>query len=234
MTTDRKREIIATIVFVLLCAVFVAGWVREHDLRVHAEADSAADKKVADAAAVSIKTRDAAQVQVDADAVKQAAAVQTPQQAVEVIEHYLPAPVAVAGQPAASQSSIPVVATKDLPAAMQSQVPNAPTVALLTGDQVEQIAKDQIACAATTSDLGVCKADFADQVTQTNAYKASSASWEAAAKGGSKFKRFLTVAKYTGCAFVGGFAGSKLSPQNSGKASAIGAGTGVVACSLLP
>lgn len=233
MTLRTKIEIVAGVVVFLALAVFAVEAIRQHDRTVQAEASSAADQKIAAAAQASIVARDAQQATVDKTAVQQAAAVKTPQQAVQIIEHYLPAPVVIPGQPTPAPAAIPLVQTKDLPASVQAELPNAPgQLALLTPDQLQSIARADIACTATASDLSTCAKDKADLQTQLKAANDRANTWEAAAKGGTKFHRFLKAAERAGCSAVGSAAGSIVDKNHPTRDAAIGAAAGSAICSL--
>jgi hypothetical protein len=230
----KARTLIEILAGVFL-AIFLAGWWHEHELRLHAEAIADAQQKVATAAQQNIKDRDAIQAKSNAAFAAQAAAVQTPQQAAQVIVKFLPAPVAAAsfapGTPPPAQAQIPIVAAADLPAAVQSQLPAAPSYGIFTPDQMQSIARSEISCQATTQDLATCKADEVDLHTQVTAAQKQSAAWETAAKGGTKFHRLLKVGACIGISGGAAWAGSKFG-INPATGAAIGAAAGTVVCSL--
>ena len=231
MTTQRKIELFVVVGVILLGMAFVRGWMLEREARTKAESTAQQQAVVIAAAQSSIAARDKDAATLTATLTAQAARVQTPQQAAQVILRYLPAPPPVPGQPAAAPTVIPTIARTDLSPALQQSLPAAPSFTLLTPTQVEQVAKDELACDATRHTLAACQADTADLHAELTAQSAETSAWKAAAKGGTKFQRFVRVLKYTGCAAAGAGAGALAARNSPAPAAAIGAGAGVAACS---
>jgi hypothetical protein len=119
---------------------------------------------------------------------------------------------------------------------VRAQLPPAPSYVILTPDQSEAIAKNDLACDADKHSLQACTLQLADstQIAALNETKA--AKYAQAVKGGTILERVGRVLKYTACA-GGGAAIGALATRNSsmptqlGSVSA-GAAGGVIACSL--
>ena len=224
MTAQRKTEIVAVIVGLLFAAVFARGWFLEREARTTAERQVAVDQqKIADAQ-LAIHDRDAAAARTNAALLLQAAAIRTPAQAVRIIQEHFTAP-------AGSTAVAPVEVSKaDLPVAVQSKLPDSPGYTILTDLQAEDVARNQLSCDAARNDVKTCKADLADTQTQLTAAKDEARTWEAAAKGGTKWQRFGRVLKFVGCAGAGAAAGEFV--DHSARASAIGGAAAVAGCSL--
>ena len=224
MTAQRKVEIVAAVIVLALAAVFLRGWVLEREARTSAEKQAAVDQqKIADAQ-VAIHDRDAVSARIDAALQQQAAAIKTPAQAVRIIQEHFTSP-------AGSTAAAPVEVSKaDLPAAVQAKLPDAPGYAVLTDMQAADIARSQLSCDIARNDATTCKADLVDTQTQLTAAKDEARTWEAAAKGGTKWQRFGRVLKFVGCAGAGAAAGEFV--DHSARAAAIGGAAAVAGCSL--
>lgn len=236
MTDKLKIELLAValLLVALFAAVGIRGWIAERDARNQAELRSAVDEQQVKADAQAIAQRDKLQAASDAAAARQAAAIRTVPQAVQVIEHYLPTPLATPGQPTPAPS-VTVVATKDLPADVQREFPNEPSVGLLGADALKAIAQNDIACDAKAGDLLTCKADLADAQKTVAARTDEATQWQTVAKGGTKWHRFVGKVKDVGCAAAGAAAGA-IAGQSKPQAAAgagVGAAAGVTVCSLL-
>jgi hypothetical protein len=242
MTIQRKFEIGGFIVALVLCAMFVRGWMAERDARNSADAFAKAQTAKADVLARQITV---SQVQADdyrAIMAGESASVTTPQQAVKIITQYLPAPPAApstpgeAAAPAAEALPIPIVAANELDQLVRDQLPPAPSYAILTPDQTEAIAKNDLACDADRHSLAACTVQFADETKIAALNQSKADMYDQALKGGTWKQRVGRVLKYTGCA-AGGAAIGALATRNSptgtqlGSVSA-GAAGGVIACSL--
>lgn len=223
MTTQRRLEILGAF---LVVAVFFVCWQREREARLRAEVQSQTDEKLMQAKAAAIKDRDALAVQYTAALSRQAAAVQTPQQAAQVILRYLPQP---AGQPVAT---IPQVERAALSPEIQKTLPDAPSFSLLTPDQIQRVARDELACDATRHNLTACQQDAVDLKAQIALKIEEARTWETAAKGGTKLQRFGRVLKSVACAGAGAGLGALVSQKNQITGATIGAGVGVAGCSL--
>src|ERR1019366_6551395 len=176
---------------------------------------------------------------------RELAAVTTPQQAVKIITQYLPAPTAATGAPPgpsaasaapAAAQPIPVIAANELDQAVRDQLPPAPSYVILTPDQAEAVAKNDLVCEADRHSLAACSVQLADSTQIAALNDAKAKKYEQALKGGTVLQRVGRVLKYTACA-GGGAAIGALATRNSstptqlGSVSA-GAAGGVIACSL--
>ncbi len=232
MTTQRKFEIAGAIVLIIVMAIFLRQWIGEREARIRAEASARADEKIVATSDASIKARDAQAAQYAASLAQQAAAVQTPQQAAQVILHYLPTPGATQGQPTPAPQTIATVSAAQLSPELQKTLPAAPEYGILTDLQLRQVAKDELACDATRKELSACTSDQTDLRTQIAAKSDESDKWQAAAQGGTKWQRFGRVMKYVACAGGGAAAGELMAKGRPGVGAAIGGAAGVGVCSL--
>jgi hypothetical protein len=224
VTTQRKFEIGGAAGLAVLMLLFAVSWLRAREDNIRAAANAAADAKVVAASQQAIVSRDALATQYANSLTAKSATITTPAAAVQVIEHYLPAAIA--------QQPIAVVKTTDLPADVQKELPVSPSFAMLTPDQVQQVAKDELACDATQNTLTACKADIGSMQTQLKATSDEAAQWKTAAKGGTKWQRFGRIMKSVACAGAGAGAGALVDKQNAGIGAAIGGAGGVAACSM--
>ena len=227
MTTQRRFELITAAVVLAFALCFLRGWMLSRDAAIRADARAQADEQTVATAQQAIRDRDALAAQYNATLSAQASAIRTPQQAAQVILRYLPP--APAGQPA--QPPIVTIDRSTLPPDVQKQYPDAPQLALVAPTQLQQLAKDELACDATRHDLATCRADTHDLHLELDAKTDEAATWQAAAKGGTKWQRFGRVLKAVGCAAGGAGVGALASKQDP-RGAAIGAGAGVAACSL--
>lgn len=224
MTTARRLEILGAL---LAVAIFFVCWQREREARIRAEVQTQADEKLVQAKDAAIHDRDALDAQYAAALSHQSDAVKTPQQAAQVILRYLPAP---AGQ--AAPASIPEVPRAALSPEVQKTLPDAPSFSLLTPAQIQQVARDELACDATRHSLTTCQQDAVDLKAQVALKTDEAHTWETAAKGGTKLQRFGRVLKGVACAGAGATLGALASQKNPITGAAIGAGAGVAGCSL--
>jgi hypothetical protein len=231
MTTQRKIEIAGFIFVLLVLGCFARGWILERDARNQAEATAAAQTQIIAHDAAAIVSRDAAAQVYAKSLTDQAAAIRTPQQAAQTISRYLPTLESPAGAPAPAQAPA-IIQKTDLSAAEQAKLPDSPTYMVLTPAQAESVASLELTCDAATHTLTACQADKLDQAAQLAAALKESAAWEVAAKGGTKWHRFLTVAKFAGCAAGGALIGHLADKQSPTVGSAIGGAAAVGACSL--
>jgi hypothetical protein len=228
MKLTTWERLILGLTVLLFVGWFAYGLVVEHDLRVKAEAATAADAQVIAAKDQAIAATNAAAATANAALQHQSQALKTPQQAIQVIEHYLPAPAAGAPAPAPIQ----VVPKASLPAADQTGLPDAPDVALVPTDTLTALARQQLACQQTGNSLTACQQELADETAKYNAEVATAKTWETAAKGGTKFHRILRVARQAACSAVGAGAGKLVDTQHGAQGAALGAAAGVIVCSL--
>ena len=233
MTNQRKFEILGFLFISAIAICFVRGWQLERAARSSAETTTAQTHSLIVEQAKQIADRDALNAQYSQTLATAAKAIRTPAQAAQVIIHYLPAPVPVPGQPAPAPAAIPIVTAAQLPADVVKDLPVAPNYGILTGTQLEDIARNDLTCDAAQHSLTTCAADKASLAAELAATQKQSDTWEAAAKGGTKFHRFLGVAKFVGCAGLGAGAGAIADKKSPTIGSAVGAAAGVTVCSIL-
>lgn len=187
MTTERK--IIVVLSAVILLGASFAGFemLRAHDANLVASTQQkAADaQRAADDKAIS--DRDALLQTYQKQIIAQQAAIKTSSQAVQVIEHYVPAP--------ASQQPV-VVQKADLTPAEQAKLPDSPSYVVTTQEQAIDTAKSLLQCDANTKSLTTCQANLVDTQNKVVLAEKQSQTWENAAKGGSKWARIWTATKY--------------------------------------
>ena len=231
MTEQRKWEIFGFVAVLMIGAIFCRGWQLEREARTTAEAAAAAQQRIIAQQAEAIAARDAANQTYVQGLTSAARAIQTPAQAAQVIVRYLPAAPAGDGAPAQPQS-IATVARADLPAATQQQLPPAASYGILTDSQLQQVARNDLACDAAQHSLTTCQADKLDQAAQLDASQKETAAWKTAAQGGTRFQRFMRVAKFVGCAGLGAGAGAIADKKSPALGAPIGAAAGVTVCSI--
>jgi len=201
----------------------VRGWEQEKAARAKAEAVNAQNDRQIAALGSQIAQRDAEAALYArrlADAQK---AIQTPQQAVQVITRYLPAPDAA-----------PVVVGKaDLPQDVLSKLPDSPGYVIFTAKQAQDQAKRDLQCDADQNSLKACRADLIDTVGELGIEKRTAQAWETAEKGGTKWHRLVKSLKVTGCAAAGALVGAEATGgYERGGYAATGAAAGAIYCSI--
>lgn len=187
MTTERK--VILVLAIVIAAGVGFAGMqaVKAHDAALVATTQQQADAALKAEKAKGIADRDAMQASYEQRIAAQQAAVKTSAQAVQVIDHYVTTP----------EAAQPVVVQKEqLTQAEQAKLPDAPSYVVTTQQQSIDTAKKLLQCDADGSALSVCRSDLADTKTQYSIVSKEAATWEDAAKGGSKWTRIWNAAKY--------------------------------------
>lgn len=225
MTTERKILIFIALAFVVSVSIF--GWaaIKSRDAQVQAEAQIEADDAVKAEKDKAIADRDAQLKQYQATIAAQVARVSTADQAVQVIDHYLPA--------APGSSAAAVVAQKaDLPTSVTAQLPDAPSYVVETQGEAVDIAKGALQCDANTKALATCQADLVDAKSNLATETAEVGTLQVAIKGGTIAQRFKAGLKHALCggAAVGGaFLAGKSNPQTG----AIAGGGVFAACELL-
>jgi len=212
---------VLALILLAVCAVALRGWYLERGYRNAAEEQMKATARLVAEKDVQIEQRDArASAQASADA-RAAAAVRTPSQAAQTIIRYLPAP---------DQTPIRVVPDTPGPA---PELPDSPGSVVLSAAQGEDLARKLLICDGTTAELGACTQDRADLRNLIGSQKITIQAWEKAAKGGTVWSRLVHVAKLAGCAAAGAaVAGEVSSSALRGPYAGVGAGAGVVACSI--
>lgn len=201
MTTSTKLHIAAYSTLALCVIIFIAGWMKEHIASERAQAKADAQQVIIDRADKDMKQRDAA-FQAGMDSLRsQIAAVKTPEQAIRYIHDAVPA-------------LANVQQARDLPATL----PNAPipqgmrnvTVhdddAIVPSAQLLESAKLINGCQQDKVGFAKCQGDALDLQTKITATEKERDEWKAAAKGGTKFQRFVRAAKYLAIGAGIGFA----------------------------
>ena len=229
MTTERKVTIVLALILAV-CGVMAAySAIKSHDAQVQAAAQIKADEAIKAEKDKAIADRDAQLKDYQGAIAAQQAKVQTSAGAVQVIEHYLPAPT----------GSLPeaVVAQKaDLPASVASKLPDAPSYVIETQEEAVAVAKGALQCDADTRALNTCQADLKDTRANLLAEGNEVSTLQIEVKGGTKWHRFQTGLKHSLCggAAVGtailiGDRAGKSNAQNG----AISGGAVFAGCELL-
>ena len=225
MTTERKVTIVLALILAV-CGVMAAySAIKSHDAQVQAAAQIKADEAIKAEKDKAIADRDAQLKDYQGAIAAQQAKVQTSAGAVQVIEHYLPAPT----------GSLPeaVVAQKaDLPASVASKLPDAPSYVIETQQEAVAVAKGALQCDADTRALNTCQADLKDTRANLLAEGNEVSTLQIEVKGGTKWHRFKTGLKHSLCggAAVGAaMAAGKSNAQNG----AIAGGSVFAGCELL-
>lgn len=232
--TRRDIEIIVLVFAVVLGAAFLRGWMLEREARNSAEAFSQQQEALIAELNKSAEASRAQDEAYRAGKSAQAASVTTPQQAVKIITQYLPAPRTAPDASPAPQVAIPVVPAEQLDAAVRAELPAAPSYAILTPDQTEAIAKNDLECDADRHSLAACSQELADANQARQLTAAEAARWKQTAKGGTLLQRIGRVLKLSVCS-AGGAAIASYATNNSSSqyaAVASGAAAGAIACSL--
>lgn len=225
MTISKKMAIIIGLVLVLLFGILCKIAWEQHAAIASADKVSKSDQDKIDDFTDRISKRSASDIQQQAVAVEQQAAVKTSADAVKVITKYVPVPTIAPDQPSASF----VVDKEDFTPAVAMKIPDSPSYVVQTQEQSVLVAKDLIACEADRQSLNVCKANMTDMTSALAVQKQQVETWKAAAKGGTKTQRFMKVLKCAGFAGVGA-AGGALTKQPLW--AGVGATAGVAACQL--
>jgi hypothetical protein len=236
MTTLRKLEIGGLLAALLVAGLFLRGWMAERDARNTAEAFAKAQTVKADALAAQISASKDSAAAYEAGKAAAAAAITTPQQAVKIITQYLPAPPAAPGEAAPAPVAIPIVSANELDADLRAKLPPAPSYAILTPDQSEAIAKNDLACDAAQHSLAACSVQLGDETQIAALNQAKADKFEQAMKGGTWKQRVGKVLKSAACA-GGGSAIAALATRSSPASTqfgsvAVGAAGGAIACSI--
>lgn len=228
---DTKDRLIAALAAIIITALLVFAWLahQQNVALAHAtELSQAASAKIAalEADRATLSSADAAQ-QRAAKATE--ANVKTSADAVRTIIQYVPMPL-VQGATVAIAPQTSVIQRSDLTAVEQSKIPDAPAYVLETQDASIAVAKKLVACEATDASLTTCKAELVDSDAQAALLRQKAQTWESAAKGGSKSKRFLKLLKCAAFTGAGAAAGSiSGKPMYAG----VGAVAGFGACQVL-
>lgn len=225
MTTERKILITLALIIIIGGVLFGYSAFKNHDAEVKAAAQIKADEAIKAEKDKAMADRDAQLKQYQAAIASQAAKVSTASQAVQVIDHYLPAQT---GAPAPQ-----VVAQKsDLPSAITEKLPDAPSYVVETQSEAVDIAKGALQCASNTKALNTCQADLKDTQANLQTTNTEVSTLQTALKGGTRWQRFRAGLKHSLCggAAVGAaFLGSKSSAQTA----AISGGAVFTGCEVL-
>jgi uncharacterized protein HemX len=196
------REAVIGILAILLLAVGIFSWMQEHDARLKAEAQTAAQQKTIDQAA-----KDAQTVQQNLDAqmktleAERQAPATAPQIVIDAAKMFpgLAAPLQVV-QPAPVEQTVNGK-TEEIPSAPVVQIPQVDFAALQQG---------AITCQENSAKLDACTLTQADTQTELTQTKAQASEWEKTAKGGTWLHRAVTAAKWVVIGVAAGYVAGKL------------------------
>ncbi|MDR3723284.1 MAG: hypothetical protein P4K83_02190 [Terracidiphilus sp.] len=189
MDTKQKWEITGGIFLVLCLTVGAFTWLQQHDAALKAQGTSAtAEAKAQDQTALRQQLAET-QAKYDQAIAAQQAAVKTPQQAAQVIDHYIQVP---------DKSQTVIVSKAQMPAVVQAELPDAPSYAVQTEQKSEATAKQLLGCDQAQHDLGTCEQEKASLQTELQVMTADRDNWRNTAKGGTWWHRTLTAAKWVG------------------------------------
>lgn len=201
----------------------------EHQALQNANAVTATTQAAINTLVQNMAARDKADSAQQSAAKVAAANVKTSADAAQVIVRYVTVPVPASPTAAPAAAPVQVVTKQDFTPQEQAKLPDSPSYAVETQDAATQVAKQLIQCTADKTSLNACHADLVDSSSALAAEKMQAATWEAAAKGGTKMHRFLKFAKCA--AFAGGGAAVTVAAGEP-KWAGIGAVAGVTACQL--
>jgi len=198
---NLTREIVIGILAILLIAVAVFSWMQEHDARLQAEAQTAAQQKTINQAA-----KDAQSVQQNLDAQLKTIETQrqvpatAPQIVIDAAKLFpgLPAPLQVVQPPPVQQTVNGK--TEEVPSAPVVQIPQVDFATLQAG---------AITCQENSAKLDACTQTQADNAVQLKETTAQRDEWEKTAKGGTWMHRTLTAAKWVVIGGVIGYVAGK-------------------------
>jgi hypothetical protein len=201
----------------------------EHEALKNANALAATTQAAVNTLVQNMAARDKADSAQQSAAKVAASNVKTTADAAQVIVKYITVPVPASPTAAPVAAPVQVVTKQDFTPQEQAKLPDSPSYAVETQDAATQVAKQLISCTADRKSLDACHADLKDSSSALVAEKAQSATWEAAAKGGTKTQRFLKFLKCAGFAGAGTYA---VVAAGQSKWAGIGAVAGVTACQL--
>lgn len=225
MTFERKITIGLAIVLLVCGALGGYSAFKSHDAQVRADAQIKSDEVLKAEKDKAIADRDTQLKQYQVAIATQQAKVSTSAQAVQVIDHYLPA---MSGTLPSS-----VVAQKaDLTPAMAAKLPDAPSYVVETQGEAIAVAKGALQCDANTKALNTCQADLKDTKANLITDGDEIKTLQIEVKGGTKWHRFKTGLKHSLCG--GAAVGSAMLAGKSSAQNGAAAGTAVFAgCELL-
>jgi hypothetical protein len=225
MTSEHKVIAFLVLIIVVCGSLFTWSAFQSHDAQVRAEAQIKSDDAIKAEKDKAIADRDEQLKQYQRAIATQQAKVDTGAQAVQVIDHYLPA--APGALPAA------VVAQKaDLSASVAAKLPDAPSYVIETQDEAIQVAKGALQCDANIKALNTCQSDLKDIKANMLTETAEVSTLQTALKGGTKGQRFKAGLKHALCggAAVGA---ALLAGKSSAQNGAIFGGGVFAGCELL-
>ncbi len=185
-----EQKIIVALSILILLGASLAGYemVKAHITEVVATVQQRANDVAKAVDDKNIAMRDARQAEYTKAISAQQARVRTSAQAVTIIDHYVP--------PATPQAGPVVIAKADMPAAIEAKLPDAPSYVVTTQDQSIGIGKKLLQGDADASALATCQLDLTDTRDKVIRSEQDAATWERAAKGGSKWTRIKSAGKY--------------------------------------
>lgn len=224
MLTAKHVAIFLGVILALFLGVMGKIAYDDHQALANATTVSATNQATIQTLMEQIANRDKADTAQQKQATVAESNVKTSADAVQVITKYvqIPAPTSPT-----APAPVQVVSKQDLTPQEQAKLPDSPDFTIETQDVATGVAKQLISCAADKQSLDACHADLADSSTALTAQQASTATWEAAAKGGTKAQRFV---KFLKCAAAGGGGAALVVAAGQSKWAGIGAVAGVTAC----
>jgi cell division protein FtsL len=200
-----KLELAAAVAILIVLAIGFRTWLAEHDARIHAEAQVAADQKSFSDAGARIAELKASSDQIAAQASAAmdkisaaAASKKTPAQIVRWLPGQLP------NLPAPIRSSIPTATAADPAPDATFEVPQADLVALR--DTVAKCQADQVALPAAQTQLTDCQAQIKLVNAQLTAVSNERDQYKQELKGGTFWQRVRGGAKKVAIGIVIGAA----------------------------
>jgi chromosome segregation ATPase len=226
MTLHTKIYLAIAAACLLGGGLFVRTWLSEHDARIKAESDKAAQQVIINNAATDRAAHEKADAARDAQTLsiingyrKTISMLKTPQQQIAWSQEQLKE--ALKGITVTLDSKGQAVAT--IPAASVPQLPQV----------IEQ-------CKECTANLATAQADLAsraqqmkDADTQIKALQKTNGDLETQLKGGTVWQRTKKAISVSLCGGIGGIAGASASQNNRGRNAGIGAFAGGIACELI-
>ena len=204
---------------ILIVVMLVKFWMDESIGRARAEATSQAEKRVQESADARIAERDKIFLTEIASLKAENSQIRTQQQAVRVIEKYIPT-----AAPAVQ------VTKDDIKPVTAAKLPDSPGYTIRTEAQEIELAKNINQCQQDKAGLTNCEANKADLTAKLDSAKRERDEWQKAARGGSKWKRLGKSLKVLGCAGAGAALGGLSKRPAPG--AAVGAVAGGALCSV--
>jgi cytoskeletal protein RodZ len=206
MTISKWWSIGIGILLIVLVSLGGYVWLTEHDAKLKAETQTAAEQKSVDAAK-SDAAQTAAQLKQTLAALEsQKSQPATPQQIIldtsKLIALAQPLTTQAATQPAAGNGPA------QPGAADSAKVPQQQIV--IPAADFQAIQNAEIGCQENSAKLSACALTSADLQTELKATEAQRDTWEKTAKGGSWLHKTLTAAKWVGIGVGAGYVAGRV------------------------